>query len=106
MMVREGAVDLRVNREMLARELLDQLLERGTTRPIAGIPTDPERPALEALHEAIDVRIENVDLLDRPMTLGPRAIGRSPTEVLDFLAEDRAPVQQHLEAVVVGRIVA
>ncbi len=105
-MVRKGAIHVGVDREMLARQFLDELLERGTGGAVAGVPTDAERSALEALHQAIDVGVEHIDLVDMAMALGPVAVGGAAADLLDLIAEDRAAVQEHLEPVVVGRVVA
>ena len=91
---------------MLARKLRDQLFERRTGCAVAGVPADAEFAALKALDQAVDVGVEDVDLLDMAEAFGPVAVGGAATELLDFLAEHRSAVQQHLEPVIVGRIVA
>src|SRR5262249_50441408 len=55
MMVGEAAVDLREDREVLARKSLDQLFDRRASRAIARVPADAEAAPLEILDQAIDV---------------------------------------------------
>ncbi len=91
---------------MLAGELLDQLLDGGAGGAIAGVPADSIALAAEILDQAVDVGIENIRAFGASVTIRPGAGGGAAAELLDLLAEHRAAVEEHLEPVIVGRVVA
>ena len=63
--VGEGAVDLGVERVMLARQALDQLLEHRAAGAVARVPADPIGLAVEALDQRVDISVDDV-VLARP----------------------------------------
>jgi len=106
MMVGEGAVDLGEDRVMVAGEELEQLFERRAGGAVAGVPAEPEADAAEVAGQAMDVIVDDVDIGDRPVAFAPVAGGTALAEHLDFAAKQGAAEQQHLEAVIVRRVVA
>src|SRR3954470_17080096 len=106
MVVRKSAVDLGVDCIMLARQPLDKHVEDRSCGAIPRIPADAIRLARKIFQQAVRVSFADVDVLDRASAAGPIASGRSAADRLDFLAEDRAPFEEELEAVVVCWIVA
>src|SRR3990170_6304162 len=92
---------------MPAGELLKKPVERFARGAIAGVPADAEGLAVETFEQAIDIFVENIGVgYGAALALVPVCGGGTAAERLDFLAEHRAAVQHHLEAVVVSRIVA
>ena len=104
--VGESAVDLAEDDVMMAGKLLDQHVQDRTCSAVPGVPADAEGFAGESLQQAVDIGFADVDLLDAPVALGPVAGGSAPAERLDLLPEHRTAFEQHLEAVVIGRVVA
>ena len=90
---------------MLAGELLHQLLERRAGGAVAGIPADAEAAALEVADQPLDILVDDVLIGGEAMTLAPFAGGGDAAKLLDFVTVDGAAVEQHLEAVVFGRVV-
>ena len=72
MVRREGAVDLLVQHEMLARQLVDHRADRHADRAVAGIPGDLELLAgLHVLQEPRGIGVEDVLLLDLALRRSP-----------------------------------
>ena len=107
MVVGEAAVDLGVEQMMLAGQLRRQLLERRAGGAVAGVPADPEGAAVEALQQPLDIAVDH-----RPRRGPcPRPSSQSPAaaiaaELLDVARRRRRCAEHHLEAVIIGRIVA
>ncbi len=106
MVVGEGAVDLGVDRVMLAWQAVQQHVEDRPGGAVAGVPADVERLAREALEQPRDIGFANVDLLGGAVAVGPVAGGGALADALDLLPEHGAALQQQFEAVVVGGVVA
>ena len=105
-MVGEAAVDLGVEQVVLAGQQGGQPLGRGPGRAVAGIPADPVGGAVEPLEQAIDIAVENALLGNGAFALLPVAGGGHRAHLLDVGAEKGVAAERHLEAVIVGRIVA
>src|SRR2546423_1665324 len=73
---------------------------------VAGAPAAAEGLAGETLPQPVDIGLADVDLFGFAIALGPLAGGRAASNRLDLCPEHRAPLQQQLEPVVVGGIVA
>ena len=106
MVVGEGAVDLGEDHVVVARQPLDQHVEGRARGAVAGVPADAERLAAIILEQPVDISLADVDFLDRAAALVPMAGSGALAELLDLRAEHRAALQQHLEAIVIGRVVA
>src|SRR3954464_11142184 len=91
---------------MLAGQTLDEAVDDGAAGAAARVPADPERPALEALEQAVDITVHHRLVGDRAGALFPIALRRHPAERLDALAEKGLVAKDHLEAVIIGRGVA
>jgi hypothetical protein len=96
----------REDRVMLARQPPISFSSRRAGGAVARVPADLEALAAEILDQPVDIGVEDVHVLDLAVALAPFARSGAAPELLDFLAEHRAAVQKHLEAVIVGRVVA
>ena len=106
MVRREGAVDLLVQHEMLARQLVDDGTDRHADRAVADVPRDLELLAgLDVAQEPRRVVGQDVLLLRLALAAFPVALARQRAQRLDVGAEERLLAHHHLEAVVVRRIV-
>ena len=109
MMVGKGAVDLGIEAMMLAGQFGDQLFQRRAGRAIARVPAHAERrELLGAARDAIDIGIQH-RLLPRGAGFArivPVAGLGHLAQLHDVRAEERPALEHHLEAVVIGRIVA
>ena len=106
MVRREGAVDLRVQQDVFARQACRQRHHGVAGGAVAGIPGDLEiaRP-LEVAQQPVDIGLLQIDGLFAALTGREAAFGGARAERLDLAAEDAARGEHHLEAVVVRRIV-
>src|SRR5690606_30140961 len=101
-----------VESEMLARQARHERFERRTGRAVSRIPADPKggqpigREAVEADQQTIDVILHDLARFDRAGPVGPGPFGGEPADFLDIGPEERPPLKYHLEAVVIGGIVA
>ena len=97
---------------MLAWQARDQHLERGTSRAIAGVPADLEfskslnSDAVETSEHTLDVFLKDIARLDLPNSVEPVSSHCNLPKLLDVRTEERTPLKYHLEAVVIGGIVA
>ncbi len=91
---------------MLTREQLDQLLDHRAGGAVAGIPSDAIGAAGIARDQPADVEVLDLGVADRAGAVLPVALGRHPADRLDVLAEKRTVLEHHLEAVVIGGIMA
>jgi hypothetical protein len=106
MVRREGAVDLLVQHEMLARQLVDDGADRHANRAVADVPRHLE--LLAGLHVAQQPRGiigQDILLLGLALPAFPVAPARKGAQRLDVGAEERLLAHHHLEAVVVRWIV-
>ena len=106
MVVGEAPVDVGEQQVVLARQQLSELLDHPACRTVAGIPADPVRAAGIACHQPPDIGVLDVIVADGAFALFPVALGAHAAELLDVFAEERLVLQHHLEAVVVGRVMA
>jgi hypothetical protein len=112
MMVGKVPVDLGVEREVLPWEPGDERLERGSRRAVARVPADPKSgqailaDAGDPFNQPVDVSGHDLAALDRPGARSPSAEPSYPPELEDVLAEERPSLKYHLEAIVIGGIVA
>ena len=112
MMIGKFAVDFGMEKMMLSGQPLDQLFKSGSGRPVAGIPTDANTlqrlgiDPVECGNHARDVFVDDVAIFDRACTVAPFAGSRTPAKLLDVRAEKRTALKDHLEAIVIGGIVA
>src|SRR5512139_2561395 len=91
---------------MFAGQPLHKLLDDWARGAIPGVPANSVSIAVETLYERIDIGVGDVDFLDIAVAFAPVALGSAATQLLDFRSKHRAPVQQHLEAIVIGRVMA
>src|SRR6185503_8615922 len=91
---------------MLPRQPLHEHLEDWGGGAVAGVPADAKRLARKAFEQPLDISGADIDLLDIAVAAGPLARSRAPADRLDLLAEDRTALQQQLEAVIIGGVVA
>ena len=104
MVVGEAAVDLGVENDARPAAASTSFSTPDRRRRCR-VPADPEGAAVEALKQPLDVALDHVLVADRARALPsrrPRPSGRAP----GFVAEEGAAAEHHLEAVIVGRIVA
>ena len=106
MVVRKMAVDISVEKMMLAGQPRGELFDDGARGAVAGVPADAEGAAGEALDEPVDIGVDDVDALRRSLAAFPVARGSDFADPLNVGAEEGAPLKHHLEAVIVGGIVA
>ena len=111
-MVRKIPVDIGKQREVLPWEPGDERFERGPRRAVARVPTDAKSgqaivadPA-EPFNQPIDVGGHDLAGLAGADARSPLAGGGHPAEFGDILAEERSALKYHLEAVIIGGIVA
>ena len=111
-MIGKFAVDLRKEKVVFARQARSELFERGPGGTIARVPADLEPgqcrsvDPIECCKHAIDIGIEHVAILVRARTVGPFSCRPSPAQFLDIGSEERTPLENHLEAIVIGGIMA
>src|SRR3954467_13017017 len=91
---------------MLAGQTPDEGAGEGAAGAAARVPADPERPALEAFEQPVDITVHHRLVGDPAGALFPIAFRRHPAQRLDALAEKGLVAKDHLEAVIIGRIVA
>src|SRR3954467_5352098 len=91
---------------MLAGQTLDEAVDDGAAGAAARVPADPERPPLEPFEQPVDITVHPRLVGDPAGALFPIAFRRHPAERLDALAEKGLVAKDHLEAVIIGRIVA
>src|SRR5205823_4430870 len=91
---------------MLTRQELGELLDYRAGGTIARVPADPVRTAGIARHEPTDIIVDNIDVGYRALAFFPVAVRRHLAELLDILAKERAVLKHHLEAVILGGVMA
>ena len=111
-MVGKSAVDLGEEDVMFTRQSGNQFLERRAGSAVAGVPADAhafERRCIDAIQrceKARDILVKDIALLCIACSIAPLARSRPPTQFLDVAAEERAALEYHLEAVVIGGVMA
>ena len=105
-MIGETAVNIRVKQMVFAGDQLDQLLDHPASSAIAGIPADAERTAIKPAHHARDIIILNVKITDGASTAFPIPSQRHRAQFLNIRPVKRCMTQYHLEAIILGGIVA
>ena len=107
MMVGEIAVYLGEDRVVLTRQQLHELLDHAARRAVARVPADPEGAAGIARHQPADIIVLDIGVGDGASSPSfPVAVRRHAAQFLDVLAEKRQVLKHHLEAVILGGIVA
>ena len=101
----KGAVDVGVEGDMLARQAAGDVFDRLAGGPVAGVPGHLQGRAVEVAQQAVDVAVEDVDLLDAALAVIEVAGGGGGPQGLDVPAIAGLLADHHLEAVVVRRIV-
>ena len=91
---------------MLSWQHLHQLFNRRSRRAIASVPTDAERLFRCGLGNAGDILIKDIEMFRGACSRNSVTRGGHGTQFLDICAEKRATLQHHLEAVIIGWIVA
>src|SRR5471032_2036416 len=106
MMRRESAVDLLVQDEMLARQLVDDRPDRDADGAVAGVPGHLELAAgLHVLQQPRRIFRQDDLLFDRTFARLEVALGRYLAELEDVGAKERLLAHHHLEAVEIRWIV-
>ena len=105
-MMRKMAVHIGVEQVMLTRQELDQLLDDRAARAVPAVPGDAIAATGIARHQPPDIGVEHVGIGDRSCAAGPVSLRRQCRQALDVLAKKRTVVQHHLEAIVIGGIMA
>jgi len=107
MVVREIAVDLRVQVDHLAAERTQDCRGARAGDAVAGVDDDPHRPRQPAVRgDAVRVLGDDVHRRDAPLAARVVLALDALAQPLDLLAVDRAAGEHHLEAVVVLGVVA
>ena len=106
MMIRKLAVDIGKQQMMLTREELDELLDHRSRGAVAGVPADPIAAARIAGKETRDIRVDDRDIGHGAVAGRPVARPGQPSEIGDVIAKKRRMTKYHLEAVILGGIVA
>ena len=112
MVVGEMAVDLGKQQMMFPGQPGCQRFERGASRTVPGIPADLETGERRGIdpgqsgEQALDIFVHDIARGD-----GAGAAGEIPrrgqrAEPLDIGAEERTPLEYHLEAIVIGGVMA
>ena len=106
MMVGKITVDIGEEQVVLTRQELDQLLDDRAGDAVARVPADAVAAPGIAGEQAADIIVDDVGVRDGPLAFLPVARFRQLRQVLDVLAEKRLVLEDHLEAIVIGGIVA
>ncbi len=112
MMVRKIPVDFSKEDMMLARQARDELFERGASGTIARVPANLQAgegssvDPVERLEHPVDVSIHDLKGLDRTGAAQPVARPCQLSQFQDIGPEERPATEYHLEAIVIGGIVA
>lgn len=109
MVSRERAVDFAVQDDVLTRQLVEQGRKNVAGYAVAVVPDNLQLAvaAVVILQKAFDILFLDIDGFHRALCFGNNvAFAGQMTEMLDLLTEERLVGQHHLEAVVVGRVVA
>ena len=112
MMIGKVTVDIGVEQVVFTGKARGEPFERRPRSAIARVPTDLEAiehrgiDAVERFEHPVDIRIEDVAFLDFARTIDPFPRGGAAAEFLDIRAEEGATLKHHLEAIVIGGIVA
>ncbi len=111
-MVGKIAVDFGVEEVMFAGQARGKRFECRAGGPVAGVPAnaqpfktrviDPRQP----FEQALDVSGHHLAAFDGAGAIAPRALGGDLAEHLDVLPEERPALEHHLEAIVIGGIMA
>ncbi len=111
-MIGKFAIDIGKQQVMFARKTRGELFERGTGRAVPRVPTDLEAgkrggiDPVKRFQHPIDIGIDDIAVLDRSRAVDPFARTAPAAELLDVRPEKRPPLKHHLEAVVIGGVVA
>ena len=105
-MIWKIAIDFGKQRIMLARKQLHQPFYHRPGGTIARIPTDAERFVRRSFGNARDIAVDDIERGSTTRPLGPIARCRHRTELLDVRAEERTSLEDHLEAIIIGGVVA
>ena len=115
MMIGEIAINFSKQQMMLARQLLGHQLKRGASSAIASVPTDFEAlqgrniHSLDRFEHASDILVQDFALgrrANRRRAIAPLTRGRTLAQSDDVCAKERTPLKHHLEAIVIGGIMA
>ncbi|MNM88790.1 hypothetical protein D3C81_1010130 [compost metagenome] len=105
--VGEVAVDVTEQLGRFAAQATEQVANESAGHAVAGIEGDFHRAGeLDVAEDAVEVLLAHVDLLVRAGTAGKAAGFDTLAQGLDLFAVDRLAGEDHLEAVVVGGVVA
>jgi len=111
-MVRESPIHFSEEQMVFARKILRQEFKGGAGGPITRVPTDPQRGEDSAVDSGQpfehpgDIGCQDFAPFMGPLPFGPVASSSHPAELLDIVAKERAAKKYHLEAIVIGGIVA
>ena len=106
MVVRKGAVDLVEQQVVLPGQASRQIPEDGTDGAVAGVPGHAQIPlGGEVAGQAVNIGVGDGGIGRRSRALGIVAGGRQSADFLHLLAIDRAVGADHLDAVVLRRVV-
>ena len=106
MVVREMAVDGGEQQMMLPGQPRRELFDHGARGAVAGVPADAKGAAGESLDQPIDIGVDDVDALRSALAAVPVARGGHFADPPDVGAEEGASLKHHLEAIVIGGIMA
>jgi hypothetical protein len=110
-MTRKRSINMRVQQDVTAGETSAQAFDHRAGGAVAGIPGDGEpskrvrRDTPQPGEQALDVGIQHVDRLGRPVAHRPIPPGGEAAEIEYIWTEERTPVKYHLEAILIGGIV-
>src|SRR3546814_15653754 len=105
-MGRKIPVDVGEQKVMLAGQARGELFDHRSRGAVAGVPPDTAGAAGETLDQPIDIGVDDVDLLGRTFAALPVAGGSEFADPPNVGAEEGTPLKHHLEAVIVGGVVA
>src|SRR6185369_4985406 len=112
MVVRKSPVNLGEEQMMLARKLSCEEFDGGAGGAVAGVPADAQviqlfaRDAGQPFHQPVDVGSEDLAALGLALAVEPVTGGGHGPQFKDIGPEERPALKYHLEAIVIGGIVA
>ena len=110
--VGEIAIHFGIKQMVFARQARGQLFQRRPGGPIASIPADPQRGqfafgnSVKPGQQAVDIGVHDIASFHAAVTINPFASSRYLAQPDDIRTKKRAVLKHHLEAVVIGGVMA